>query len=120
VNQEIKEKWVAALRSGEYKQGTGRLRIEIIGGYQYCCLGVLCDIVAEAEPDKYVWDHRTMRTPGGSYGSVAVPTHMEIELFLSGADPIVRYNDRSEPLSVLNDIHRLNFNQIADIIEAQL
>lgn len=37
---EIKEKWVAALRSGEYKQGTGQLRYQD----NYCCLGVLCDL----------------------------------------------------------------------------
>ena len=36
-----KAKWVAALRSGKYKQGTGQLRTE---DDCYCCLGVLCDI----------------------------------------------------------------------------
>lgn len=34
------DKWVKALRSGKYKQTTGRLNR--IGNY--CCLGVLCDI----------------------------------------------------------------------------
>lgn len=34
------EKWVAALRSGEYAQGRGLLRSED----GYCCLGVLCDV----------------------------------------------------------------------------
>jgi hypothetical protein len=33
-------KWVEALRSGEYKQGTGFLCCE----GRYCCLGVLCKI----------------------------------------------------------------------------
>lgn len=45
MNPEIKAKWVAALRSGDYKQGTGVLRSE---WDEYCCLGVLCDI-AEKE-----------------------------------------------------------------------
>lgn len=35
---EIKQKWLDALRSGEYKQGKGRLRD---GNGAYCCLGVL-------------------------------------------------------------------------------
>lgn len=42
--QEIKTKWLAALRSGEYNQGTGSLREP--GTQYYCCLGVLqmvCD-----------------------------------------------------------------------------
>lgn len=34
------EKWVAALRSGEYKQG----RTQLKWGDTYCCLGVLCEI----------------------------------------------------------------------------
>lgn len=36
MNKEWAEKWAAALRSGEYKQGTGRLR----QGDRFCCLGV--------------------------------------------------------------------------------
>src|SRR5438067_2342849 len=35
------KKWVAALRSGEYTQCTGRLHIK---GDGYCCLGVACDL----------------------------------------------------------------------------
>jgi len=40
MNQEIKTKWVAALRSGNYKQGTGYLERNGC----HCCLGVLCEI----------------------------------------------------------------------------
>ena len=40
MKQEIKEKWVSALRSGEYKQGKEGLRIY----NEFCCLGVLCDL----------------------------------------------------------------------------
>jgi hypothetical protein len=40
MNPDIKAKWIAALRSGEYKQATGRLR----RGDAFCCLGVLCDL----------------------------------------------------------------------------
>jgi len=36
----VAKKWVAALRSGKYEQGTGQLR----NGDTYCCLGVLCDV----------------------------------------------------------------------------
>lgn len=41
MNREWRDKWVAALRSGKYAQGTGYLRT--VRGY--CCLGVLCDVV---------------------------------------------------------------------------
>ena len=38
--KEIKDKWVAALRSGKYKQGSGQLHNTM--NDTYCCLGVLC------------------------------------------------------------------------------
>lgn len=42
INRELMQKWVAALRSGYYKQGKGKLR-----PYEdkYCCLGVLCNLI---------------------------------------------------------------------------
>lgn len=39
MDKQKKDRWTAALRSGEFKQGRGRLR----DGYgHHCCLGVLC------------------------------------------------------------------------------
>jgi hypothetical protein len=45
--------WINALTSGEYEQGTGLLRREVDAvseaeRYQYCCLGVLCDLAMKA------------------------------------------------------------------------
>ena len=42
MNPELKEKWLKALRSGEYMQGIGALRDV---NDQYCCLGVLADVI---------------------------------------------------------------------------
>lgn len=42
MKKDIADKWVAALRSGKYKQGKGTLRDS---GNNFCCLGVLCDIL---------------------------------------------------------------------------
>jgi hypothetical protein len=47
MDEIIKEKWVAALRSGEYKQGTCQLR----NGSTFCCLGVLCDLYIKGHPE---------------------------------------------------------------------
>jgi hypothetical protein len=42
---ELRRKWLEALRSGNYHQGTGYLKREKNGGViQYCCLGVLCEV----------------------------------------------------------------------------
>lgn len=38
---ENREKWVAALRSGEFKQARGYLSVDGVG---MCCLGIACDL----------------------------------------------------------------------------
>lgn len=40
MDAQLKAKWVEALRSGEYRQGTMYLRRE----GKHCCLGVLCEL----------------------------------------------------------------------------
>ena len=42
MDKEIKAKWVEALRSGNYKQGTNYLNNR--DENTFCCLGVLCEI----------------------------------------------------------------------------
>lgn len=58
LKPEVKALWTAALRSGEYKQGAGKLRNR---EDEFCCLGVLCDLqsksgqpVAEWKEDAYI------------------------------------------------------------------
>lgn len=43
MNEDIKERWVAALESGSYKQVDGMLS----DGDGFCCLGVLCEIAVQ-------------------------------------------------------------------------
>ncbi len=49
VNPEIKAKWVAALRSGDFTQGVGNLAFkpDPESGMRHCCLGVLCELAIE-------------------------------------------------------------------------
>lgn len=49
MNGIIKQRWVDALRSGNYAQGTGFLRQNGDGlpVDKWCCLGVLCDLAAQ-------------------------------------------------------------------------
>lgn len=45
ISKELKDKWVAALRSGDYKQGIGCLKYkDKEGTLRYCCLGVLAEV----------------------------------------------------------------------------
>lgn len=44
--------WIAALRSGEYRRTSGRLRRTTTRGTdRYCCLGVACDIIKPGKVD---------------------------------------------------------------------
>ncbi|MFO0452755.1 MAG: hypothetical protein ACK52I_29555, partial [Pseudomonadota bacterium] len=44
MKKEIAKLWVAALRSGKYKQGRHALHSIKDNNETFCCLGVLCDI----------------------------------------------------------------------------
>lgn len=48
---ENQKKWVDALRSGKYKQGTRYLR----DGDKFCCLGVACDILGIDGKEYATW-----------------------------------------------------------------
>lgn len=46
MDKNIKEKWITALRSGNFKQGRGALRSQAEDGSErFCCLGVLCEVL---------------------------------------------------------------------------
>lgn len=103
MKKDVKEKWLTALRSGEYTQTKGRLhRTEAsrLSSAGYCCLGVLCEVaVAEGVIDSYVAD--------AAYLPAAVRTWAGL---------------RFEPMQTLarmNDNRGRSFEQIADYIEAR-
>jgi hypothetical protein len=67
MNPEIRARWCAALRGGEYQQAREMLRLEGDHGIEgYCCLGVLTDLyVKDGGPENFedeegwdwnVWD----------------------------------------------------------------
>lgn len=107
MKKEIADRWVSALRSGDYAQGIGYLN----NAGNYCCLGVLCEIVKE-EINLPVSDHRLVEY--GKVGNVAVLppevvyfTEMRTDDgFLSNGLTLAGMNDKG-----------MNFNKIADVIE---
>lgn len=56
MKPEIKEKFIAALRSGEYNQTTARLYRKVKGEDCYCALGVLCDLALKEGVEGLVFD----------------------------------------------------------------
>jgi hypothetical protein len=69
--QALKQRWVEALRSGEYEQGAGALR----NGDKFCCLGVLCDILTDEEREELgvEWVVRTYPRIDLAVGEVGAP-----------------------------------------------
>lgn len=111
MNPEIKAKWVAALRSGEYKQGTNRLKM----ADRFCCLGVLCDLHSKETGQQWV------DMPGAQgawyYRQCGLPAFTVVEW--AGLDSCDPAPEGYDPLSVLNDQGR-TFAEIADLIEKHL
>lgn len=52
MKDDLKQAWVAGLRSGKYKQTNGTLtRVDFMRQEADCCLGVLCKVILEQFPE---------------------------------------------------------------------
>jgi len=124
MNQQIKEHWVAALRSGEYQQTTGELR----NGNGFCCLGVLCDLYLKEKGKQWeVVSEDCFYFP--ALNLEVLPKEVMDWAELSSYNPNVtveRFNHAIQEdtplnieLSYLNDTDH-DFKMIAALIEEQL
>ena len=114
MNKRIKKLWVAALRSGEYKQGRRRLRSNV---NTFCCLGVLCNIHAQEHP-KIAAAQKDSEQYMGSYARLPLavcrwakfkPVHDEAIRIAGDLNFLAAHNDKG-----------VSFAKIADAIEEQL
>jgi hypothetical protein len=109
MDKALVEKWVAALRSGQYQQGQGFLRS---ADNKYCCLGVGYEVAggkwyAETQagfvPDYYITD-------SGDFGRLS---DEYLDLFGFGSrlpqEHLIALNDNGE-----------SFAKIADMVEERL
>lgn len=110
MNEELKARWVAALRSGKYRQGRGSLvSASVLGQLSYCCLGVACEIfhkeldVRKRYKDGEVYfDNNNHYLPNKISNTLKMGIEMEMKL------------------ANLNDVKNENFHEIADWIERNL
>ena len=113
MNPQIKSLWVAALRSGDYVQGQGRLRTD---DNKFCCFGVLCNLHAQAHPEIA----STQSDPRYYMGNDAMPvSDVRNWAGLPVTYNRVRINDGYFTLSHHND-KGATFLEIANAIEAQM
>ncbi len=136
MNPEIKERWITALRSGNYGQVKGQLGVEIAHQPDhsgYCCLGVLCEVAVEdGVVTREVMPSGTVEYVDENYGeharmvlSEAVTEWADIvenpEVNVEGLDIVIDDVLRtSASLAELNDYAGKDFNFIADVIETRL
>ena len=126
MNPQVKQKWIGALRSGKYEQGTEKLRS--VSGY--CCLGVLCDLYAQEHNTE--WEFRgneeTNLQPQ-DYWYFDKESEFLPESVMNWAklfrNPMLRIEDDDEMFEVNEEVSTLNdegysFSTIADLIEAQM
>lgn len=106
---EIKEKWLGALRSGEYNQGKGALRIND----SFCCLGVLADIYSKDTGAKWKSNGAGQMTIESDNG--ILPTCIMLWAGLKYPNP----QTQKGSLANLNDWGK-PFIEIADVIEKEL
>ena len=108
MNAELKDRWVAALRSGAYDQCTSCLWDA--DNNQYCCLGVLCDIY---DPDGWNFDD-IERDNEVEYCGEADALSAAVRLGVGLSKNMMRR------LINMNDTNCNDFDEIADYIEAAL
>jgi hypothetical protein len=101
MKKSLKDKWIAALRSGDYQQCQGYLQ----RNGRFCCLGVLCDIV-----DRDGWI--VMDGTG-----VAMSRHgrQQVDEIIFAANGLSDYE--SMVLVGMNDSEAASFLEIADWIQ---
>jgi len=102
----FKKKWLKALRSGVYKQTSGRLLdIDTDDVKRHCCLGVACKVVGYS--DRKIDDEGLLM--GKDYRKAPKILHGDDEI-----NPVVK------KLTEMNDSGKYGFKRIANWIEKNL
>jgi len=126
---DLADNWLAALRSGGYKQGRCRLMTEELNGdKRYCCLGVL-QMVADgaveldleftyASRALYVPTKEWLRAHNVCFLGYRHDENGDRNLTLDCHIPHIPSDDHS--LAYINDNSRKSFVEIADLIEQHL
>jgi hypothetical protein len=128
MKKDLKERWLAALRSKDYEQGRNYLaKIALNGNRYHCCLGVLCDL---ATKDEVISQEVSSLEPGrlhrliGFAGALSLPGN-EIDVW-TGLEVTATDSSRNDgeayPIDFYTVLAEKNdqgatFEEIADFID---
>jgi hypothetical protein len=123
MNPDIRFQWTAALRSGDYPQGTCAL----YNGNGYCCLGVLCELARKAgvveltrneKTGEWFYDGHAQLPPQSVRDWAGLDETREVAIRRFDSDDDVSWPS-SDALVSLNDDDLASFAQIADAIDGK-
>lgn len=125
MNKEKLRLWIDALRSGEYEQGRGGLarRFDPNGSWQYCCLGVACEVAIKDGLDLAVSEGYGGSKPYGAAKETGfLPDEVVQWLGVDEANPVVLSDDPASQdgfqyVAFLNDTCRWDYGMIAEALE---
>lgn len=124
MKPDIKQRWINALRSGNYDQA----RLSLRDGDNFCCLGVLCDLYGKEKDVLWIFeDFEESESPtneylcafdGGLPDNVMAWAGLEYDY---EANPVleIRADGTEIHATTANDTYRYDFAKIADLIEAR-
>lgn len=101
MEQELKQKWINALKSGKYTQTKGQLKDEI----GYCCLGVLAEVANLPITENGLGIKCADKKENGGWKPLC---------------DIINDEKKFSRLWLMNDTEDQSFVQIADYIEKNL
>ncbi len=115
MHKDVADAWVAALRSGQYRQTTLQLR-DVDG---FCCLGVLCDLHSK-QTGAGEWSSDGYYNTGEETDGVIPTPEVADWAGMYDRSPSLRPEGGGSALiTALNDDDGYDFEQIANLIEEQ-
>jgi hypothetical protein len=120
MKKEWADKWVAALRSGEYQQA--RLALKRIdrstdeNKESFCCLGVLCDLAKDDNLIRGHWSGQQFISTSGAEVSCLPAAVKDAVGMKTEVGILTRNGDDQVALATLND-DGVPFSEIATLIE---
>lgn len=113
--------WSADLKSGKYTQCRSRLKTDTNLGFNYCCLGVACNIAAAQGVG--TWNDLAFGADNKSASTGVIPTHISNQIFGAALDnswfKISSASTESADTSFqgLNDYFGFTFEDIAKVVD---
>jgi len=118
--KKFKPAWLAALRSGQYEQGGGRLCEEGNGADKFCCLGVAADLLVLDGQMEWRGSKYLEATNKDGLASRTCLSHIGPPWLSAALERAVKDDGVETLLVYMNDSEGKDFKQIANFISRNM